>query len=106
MGSVATSVAVHGGGTENPAVDVHGDYGRAGRRLQPDGAALLLGHVQVVGVGLAGGDDLPEERPDGRPVLGGGFSDLHDVPSILTGLDRCKPYSLRGSPSSGRGQQL
>ncbi|HEV2121733.1 MAG TPA: transposase, partial [Chloroflexota bacterium] len=53
-------------------------YNRAARRsLYPHLPGLLGRPSRIVSVAVAGGDDLPEDRPDCRPVAVNVFADLH-----------------------------
>ena len=75
MGSRTRTVGVHVRRPEDGAVVIDG-HDRPSRGLDhPEAARLGLGHLGVVGVRLAGGDDLVQERPDRGPVGGRGIAD-------------------------------
>src|SRR5690349_13353770 len=79
MRAVARLVVVHLRRAQDPPRVVDGDDRTVRRRQQPPVAPGVPPEVGRVGEGLTGGDDLVEERPDGGPVLSGGFSDHHPL---------------------------
>ena len=64
--------------SEHPR-SIAGDDRVTRRRLDPDLTGLVRRPCGVVRVGVTGGDDLPEDWPDGWPVTVDVFPNPHDV---------------------------